>query len=60
MQTLKERFCNAKNDINNGATLKVACSNNNIHYRTMKEPMEMNAYEIVSYIEDEKITQKMV
>lgn len=59
MQTLKERFYNAKNDINNGATLKVACSNNNIHYKTMKKLLEMNKYEIVSYFEDETMTQRM-
>lgn len=59
MKTLKERFYNAKKDINNGATLKNACSNNNIHYKTMKKLMEMNEYEIVSYFEDEKMTQRM-
>lgn len=54
MKTLKERFYNAKNDINNGTSLKTACSNNNIHYKTLKKLMEMNEYEIVSYFEDEK------
>lgn len=41
MKTLKKRFYSAKNDINNGASLKAACSNNSIHYKTMKKLMEM-------------------
>lgn len=59
IKTLKERFYSAKNDINNGALLKAACSNNDIHYKTTKKLMEMNEYEIVSYFEDGKMTQRM-
>ena len=56
---MPERFYSEKNDINNVASLKAACSNNNIHYKIMKKLMETNEYEIVSYFEDEKMTQRM-
>ena len=58
-EKVPERFYSEKNDINNVASLKAACSNNNIHYKTMKKLMETNEYEIVSYFEDEKMTQRM-
>ncbi len=37
IKTLKEQFYSVKNDINNGASLKATCPNNNIHCKIIKK-----------------------
>lgn len=59
VKSLKERFYHAKHDVNNGISLKKACINNQINYRTMKKLMDMNELEIVSYFKDKEYTKRI-
>lgn len=59
VKSLKERFYHAKYDMNNSISLKKACINNQINYRTMKKMMDMNKLGIVSYFKDKEYTKRI-
>ena len=53
--TLKEKFLQAKKDIENGFSLTYSCNKNGITYRTMKKLLEFNQLELNEYFEDKQL-----
>ncbi len=54
-KTLKDKFNDTKNDIENGLSFTSACDKNRIDYRTMKKLMNFNQYELNEYFKDKTL-----
>ena len=58
-KTLKDKFNDTKNDIENGLSFNFACDKNRISYNTMKKLMNFNQYELNEYFEDKTLKTRM-
>lgn len=56
---MKEKFFQAKNDIENGLSLTSTCDKNGINYRTMKKLLDFNQLELDKYFEDKQLKLRM-